>query len=253
MNLFTHGDSNTYGSELVENKPWPVLLSNKLECDVENMAKPGYSNNRIIRETLEYVINNIDNYKEMIVILGFTEQSRTEFFSDELKSWVSIETGNIHKDGNIKYSSEYYKIFHSFVYDSIMFWQNVLMVQSFLENYNIKYLFFSCFRDSLMERFYLYNKTIPDHLKILDSDSEAAINKYNSYMEGLDDRIKYLNIKILNHINNSKFVGLDDAYTMYNYDLNKNCDKGQFGHLLGEGHENWSNHLYDKLITVYDK
>ena len=107
MNLFTHGDSNTYGSELVENKPWPVLLSNKLECDVENFAKPGFSNDRIIRDTIGYVTNNLNKSDNLIVIIGFTEMSRTEFFSDELKSWISIETGNINNE-RIPYSKEYY-------------------------------------------------------------------------------------------------------------------------------------------------
>lgn len=250
MNLFTHGDSNTYGSELVENKPWPVLLSNKLECDVENFAKPGFSNDRIIRDTIGYVTNNLNKSDNLIVIIGFTEMSRTEFFSDELKSWISIETGNINNE-RIPYSKEYYTKFHSFVSDGILFWQKVLLLQSFLKLYKIKYIFFSCFRDSLIEKYFFNNNLVPKHLKVLESDSISAKTKYKKYEKELSSRVQYLNKNILSQIDESKFVGLREAYTIYNFEKNKKCLRGQYGHLLEDGHINWSNHLYDNYVQNY--
>jgi hypothetical protein len=176
--------------------------------------------------------------------------SRIELFSDESNSWIQI--ANNDGGDKIKYSKLYYKTLHSFVYDSVMFWQKTLLLQSFLEHYKVKYLFFSCFKDSLIERFYLYNKNIPSHLETKDFDSNRAIKKYKSYIKGLSSRIEYLNKNILNQINEDKFIGLKNAYTMYSLDINKDIPKGQFGHLLEEGHENWAMHLYNKYKNIYE-
>ena len=86
IHLFTNGDSNTYGSELLTNNSWPVMLSKKLNCTVDNYAFPGSSNDKIVRETTDYVVNNLNNADNLIVVLGFTEMSRIELFSDESKS-----------------------------------------------------------------------------------------------------------------------------------------------------------------------
>ena len=250
IHLFTNGDSNTFGSELLTNNSWPVILSKKLNCTVDNYAIPGSSNDKIIRETIDYVVNNLNNADNLIVVLGFTEMSRIELFSDESNSWIQI--ANNDGGDKIKYSKLYYKTLHSFVYDSVMFWQKTLLLQSFLEYYKVKYLFFSCFKDSLIERFYLYNKNIPSHLETKDFDSNRAIKKYKSYIKGLSSRIEYLNKNILNQIKEDKFIGLKNAYTMYSLDINKDIPKGQFGHLLEEGHENWAMHLYDKYKKIYE-
>jgi len=250
IHLFTNGDSNTFGSELLTNNSWPVMLSKKLSCTVDNYAIPGSSNDKIIRETIDYVVNNLNNADNLIVVLGFTEMSRIELFSDESNSWIQI--ANNDGGDKIKYSKLYYKTLHSFIYDSVMFWQKTLLLQSFLEHYKVKYLFFSCFKDSLIERFYLYNKNIPSHLETKDFDSNRAIKKYKSYIKGLSSRIEYLNKNILNQINEDKFIGLKNAYTMYSLDINKDIPKGQFGHLLEEGHENWAMHLYDKYKKIYE-
>ena len=250
IHLFTNGDSNTFGSELLTNNSWPVMLSKKLNCTVDNYAIPGSSNDKIIRETIDYVVNNLNNADNLIVVLGFTEMSRIELFSDESNSWIQI--ANNDGGDKIKYSKLYYKTLHSFVYDSVMFWQKTLLLQSFLEHYKVKYLFFSCFKDSLIERFYLYNKNIPSHLETKDFDSNRAIKKYKSYIKGLSSRIEYVNKNILNKINEDKFIGLKNAYTMYSLDINKDIPKGQFGHLLEEGHENWAMHLYDKYKKIYE-
>ena len=252
IQLFTNGDSNTFGSELLTNNSWPVMLSKKLNCTVDNYAFPGSSNDKIIRETTDYVVNNLNNADNLIVVLGFTEMSRIELFSDELNSWIQIAHAHINSEDKIKYSKLYYKTLHSFVYDSVMFWQKTLLLQSFLEYYKVKYLFFSCFKDSLIERFYLYNKNIPSHLETKDFDSNRAIKKYKSYIKGLSSRIEYLNKNILNQINEDKFIGLKNAYTMYSLDINKDIPKGQFGHLLEEGHENWAIHLYNKYKNIYE-
>ena len=65
IHLFTNGDSNTYGSELLTNNSWPVMLSKKLNCTVDNYAFPGSSNDKIIRETTDYVVNNLNKWVYM--------------------------------------------------------------------------------------------------------------------------------------------------------------------------------------------
>ena len=109
IQLFTNGDSNTFGSELLTNNSWPVMLSKKLNCTVDNYAFPGSSNDKIIRETTDYVVNNLNNADNLIVVLGFTEMSRIEFFSDELNSWIQIANAHIDAEDKIKQRAEEYE------------------------------------------------------------------------------------------------------------------------------------------------
>ena len=60
MNLYTIGDSFTYGDELPDrSKAWPYLVAKALGYTVDNLAQPGASNDYIVRTTVNYLNTQI--------------------------------------------------------------------------------------------------------------------------------------------------------------------------------------------------
>ncbi len=76
--ILFHGCSITWGDELEdrENERYSKLVCNNFGVDEKNIALCGNSNDRIVREAIEY----LENEKVDIVILQFTVQSRMEWF-----------------------------------------------------------------------------------------------------------------------------------------------------------------------------
>jgi hypothetical protein len=73
MKLLTVGDSFTYGEELVDtSSTWPNLLANKLGYNLNNLAKPGSGNTRMVRHCVE----QIKNYD--LVIIAWSHFARIE-------------------------------------------------------------------------------------------------------------------------------------------------------------------------------
>jgi lysophospholipase L1-like esterase len=75
VNLYTIGDSFTYGDELPDrSKAWPCLVAEELGYTVDNLAQPGASNDYIVRTTVEY----LDTHTPDLVIIAWTTPDRLE-------------------------------------------------------------------------------------------------------------------------------------------------------------------------------
>ena len=76
MLLYTIGDSFTYGAELDEPKKqaWPRLVADRLGYKLVNLAKPGASNDYIIRTTVEFLETRTPD----IAIIAWTTPDRLE-------------------------------------------------------------------------------------------------------------------------------------------------------------------------------
>ena len=81
MLLYTIGDSFTYGAELDEPKKqaWPRLVADRLGYKLVNLAKPGASNDYIIRATVEFLETRTPD----IAIIAWTTPHRLEI--DEIQ------------------------------------------------------------------------------------------------------------------------------------------------------------------------
>ena len=76
MLLYTIGDSFTYGAELDdhEKQAWPRLVADRLGYELVNLAKPGASNDYIIRTTVEF----LETCTPDIAIIVWTTPHRLE-------------------------------------------------------------------------------------------------------------------------------------------------------------------------------
>jgi len=86
--VYTNGCSLTYGSELEdrENDCYPSKVAKHFNLPVINNAKPGSSNQRILRTTIQDVEDLLEQGKTPLVLVSWTISSRFEL-CDENDEW----------------------------------------------------------------------------------------------------------------------------------------------------------------------
>ncbi len=158
MKLLVVGDSFTYGEELSDlNNAWPYLLGNKLGFTVNNLAKPGSGNTRLIRHAVEQ-INNYD-----LIIIAWSHFARTELADEngfydiwpgcsilphkEFSSWRNEVINYYSKHHNDQYLYNQYLI-------------NIILIQQYLKFNNKKYIMLDTFGNNN----YRKNNTVVDQI-----------------------------------------------------------------------------------------
>jgi hypothetical protein len=108
--IYAVGDSFTYGDELsTQELSWPSLLSKKLDHPVINLGKSATGNTRMIKRTMDAVINKAD-----LIIIGWSDCNRQEF-ADEIgifdlwagRNYRSFQQDPTHRIDQIKYMTAY--------------------------------------------------------------------------------------------------------------------------------------------------
>jgi lysophospholipase L1-like esterase len=158
MRLLTVGDSFTYGEELSNlNNAWPYLLGNKLGYTVDNLAKPGSGNTRMIRHAVEQ-INNYD-----LIIIAWSHFARTELADENgfYDIWPGCSTLP-HKEFS-SWRSEvinYYSKHHNYQYLYNQYLINIILIQQYLKFNNKKYIMLDTFGNNN----YRKNNTVVDQI-----------------------------------------------------------------------------------------
>jgi hypothetical protein len=143
MKLLAVGDSFTYGEELSDlNNAWPYLLGNKLDYTVNNLAKPGCGNTRMIRHAVEQ-INNYD-----LIIIAWSHFARTELADEHgfYDLWPGCSVLP-YKDSSpwrsevINYYSKHYN--DQYLYNQYLI--NIILIQQYLKLNNKKYIMLDAF------------------------------------------------------------------------------------------------------------
>lgn len=146
MKLLTVGDSFTYGEELAELiSSWPNLLADKLGYDLENLARPGSGNTRMVRHCIEQV----DNYD--IVIIAWSHFARIEMADENgfYDLWPGCNSLP-HKEFSpwrseiIEYCSRHYN--DQYLYNQYLI--NIVLLQNYLKSKNKKYLMLDTFNNN---------------------------------------------------------------------------------------------------------
>jgi lysophospholipase L1-like esterase len=158
MKLLAVGDSFTYGEELSDlNNAWPYLLGNKLGYTVNNLAKPGSGNIRMIRHAVEQ-INNYD-----LIIIAWSHFARTELADENgfYDIWPGCSTLP-HKEFS-SWRSEvinYYSKHHNDQYLYNQYLINIILIQQYLKFNNKKYIMLDTFGNNN----YRKNNTVVDQI-----------------------------------------------------------------------------------------
>jgi hypothetical protein len=239
MLLYTCGCSFTYGEEL-DNKQnaWPHKLAKKLSIDnVINTATCSASNEYITRNVINFITHNKN--KDIFVVLGWTSDIRWEGYIDKpIQTYVQLKI-NRHvqythkKDYRIYTQNEVNSMIPNFIqkeYNNISNdfllcfksnnlvnyytkQQQILMMHCFLEQYNIKHLFFN----SLIELF------------IKEQSQSVETIRLSKNIKNVEDEI------------------IDKTYYIKNptmEEYTKQYPLAPLKHPLEEGHAAWAEYLY---------
>lgn len=179
--IYCNGCSYTFGigttphdnKESCLKHAWPTVLSKLLDKEVENQAKPGSSNIRILRDTLTFLHYNTPE----LVIIMWSDAPRTEFFrpgEGELSSigMAQVTPQNVNSIKSY-YHREAFESYYSFIHSeerAVMETLSYMMaIKQICEAKNIPYISYT-FKSNLWRSL----ERVPRHLKIHAADKPVA-------------------------------------------------------------------------------
>lgn len=182
--LFANGCSMCYGTDLFDdpttrlctNNParwevaWPGQLAQILGYTaVNNAGYPGSSNDRILRTTIDWVLNDapqlLKDGVEVLVVIGWSSPMRREFYIDE--NWRQLIPYHDYSDtAGALLNRVYREVAWSDKESAIRFATQVISLKSVLENANIPYFFFNAL-ESLNEINKNSNNELSNYIPVL--------------------------------------------------------------------------------------
>ena len=155
MLLLANGCSHTAGAEIeyllqgkCYEKAYPKYIAELLGWNYENIADSGASQERIIRTTIDWIGRNYKKYKntEIFVVIMWSGPSRIEFYDDTLSRYTQIVPNNdiVYKQQFTNTQYVYYKSYVAIQNrpaQMIKWYNNIILMQSYLANLKINYLF----------------------------------------------------------------------------------------------------------------
>jgi hypothetical protein len=215
MNILACGDSFTFGLELEDlAQSWPHVLASKCPSTITNLAEPGASNDRIVRKTLDYLVNT-SNPRPDLVVVAWTLAGRMEM-ADEMGTydiWPGVDIfmfgDNTHWRRNMaKYLSQY----HDSVWFVKRYYQQILLLQAYLLNQNLRFVFLNVTQND-------YYKLIPWQDKVF----------------------------FVEQINKEYFLEFDKSGMI---EWTQNCARGPGGHFLEQGHQIVADKIYEHIRNL---
>ena len=194
MKLLANGCSFTDGDNT-----WPQqLVENGMFVEVHNLSMAGGSNDRIVRTTLDFCSkNDMSNY---MAVIQWTSLFRKEYYNANLKEWiggttvlnnnspedlsmaVTVEKGSTTRDKDLVHISnaatEDMMYLQSITDYRLSTLKNILILQNYFEQHNIKYLFTSMGPDSHIAGNMFTHMYSPQKQPIIHI-LESAVNKNN--------------------------------------------------------------------------
>ena len=155
MLLLANGCSHTAGAEIeyllqgtCYEKAYPKYTAELLGWSYENIADSGASQERIVRTTIDWVGRSYKKYKntEIFVVIMWSGPSRIEFYDDKLARYTQIVPNNdvVYKQQFTNTQYVYYKSYIAIQNrqaQMIKWYNNIILMQSYLTSLNINYLF----------------------------------------------------------------------------------------------------------------
>jgi hypothetical protein len=198
MKLFTNGCSFTWGGEIRENESiplttnlenfretrvWSAHLHKKLKTtELHNLSKGGASNQRIVRTTLDFFIDKLDNnipVDDFVAVIQWTDLSRYEVWDETKKTWLVITSNSVLPEVDFV---KFKKLMQRFEDDDKTYYSNwyhqLICLSSFFELHKIKYVF--CTMDYIFIneskndiQYILPDNYLKHNIKWLGTDSQS--------------------------------------------------------------------------------
>jgi hypothetical protein len=144
-NIIFIGDSIVEGIFLEEEKIFPHILSDKLDCEYFNMGMSGRGNDYISRG----ILNFVEIINPLLVIIVFSNQSRHEYVTDDgnFEPFMPYQTWGYFDE----YSDTQSKLedIRNENLDTINFYRNFYLIKYYLKSLNIPFLWNGSFVDNI--------------------------------------------------------------------------------------------------------
>jgi hypothetical protein len=183
MLLYVNGDSHAAGAEinntycfaeddpLITNNPGPhpdniidsfgFLLAEKLGYDFVTDAKSGASNDRILRTTKEFLLNN--NNKNIFLLIQWSTFDRKEFIIDGKTYCFSPGFSSTNKKVMLKFKQYILSLTDQKLVEQTNKWhQTIYQFHTELVNNNINHLFFNSYQYFKQTKHYNWNNQFID-------------------------------------------------------------------------------------------
>lgn len=144
--IVSYGCSFVYGDGVEKQEAFPEQLGKMLSIPVRNRGVNGSSN----KLSITYLIDDIskEDYLNTLVILGWTGVQSTHVWNEVDNFWIPILPGWLPPDINQKNLIKFYYANMYTDFDAFStFYQQQLMVQSLLKQFNISYIFVNSFKE----------------------------------------------------------------------------------------------------------
>jgi lysophospholipase L1-like esterase len=162
--IASYGCSFIYGDGVEKHEAFPEQLGELLQVPVRNRGVNGSSN----KLSLTYLIDDISkqDYSNTLVVFGWTGIQRTHVWNDMDNYWIPILPAWLPDDINQRelvkfYYGNMYTDFDAF----LTFYQQQLLAQSLLKQYNIPYVFVNAFRE---EYIFYHDKNLQRIIDMID-------------------------------------------------------------------------------------
>jgi lysophospholipase L1-like esterase len=205
--IYCFGDSFTYGDELQDRSDaWPGVLDQLTDHTVINYGQPGASNSWICNKVVQKCLEQ----KPQVAIIAWTTTDRYEFFGENNTS----RCFNINQSDRLPFVQQLYSEYHNSTGKFIEWISQAILIQNFLENQKINYLFANAF----------------------GIDDILVENKNNDYFQ-----------KMLSYLNTEYFVGWPNENFI---DWSRGSPLGPKGHFLEQGHQQVAEKIYNQLNNI---
>lgn len=241
--ILANGCSFTEGYDLPDrSKCWANTLGNLLNSPVKNLALGGASNERIVRTTQEFLINNDPE----LIVIGWTQFDRNELshhsgFYVRCHGSVCLPECEIRPDDLttihqnwVMYNHNQWINYRNWIY-------NILFLQKYFLQIKQPYLFFSAFG----------NNYLKDFLEESDFALELADKSYQ-----WRDRKKYKPERSIHKeyqelVEKVKQINLNNwvhpLSSMGNFLESQGFSVDHTGHYLEDGHQQWAQEIFNKV------
>ena len=148
MKILALGDSFTYGEELDNPKEqgWVYIVARRLGAEIKNSARPGCSNDYIIKRLMREIIKLQE--KPDLIIIGWTSCSRIEEADSELGAWCTWPARTLYGNNRNSFREERvkYRTLHNNENWEFRRWvRQVVLVQDFCKARGLDYRFVNTF------------------------------------------------------------------------------------------------------------
>lgn len=160
---------------------WPGQLADSLQIDHVNLSMGCGSNDRIVRTTLDYFVDQISGgtfEPDWLAVIQWSQAPRFEFWDDISESWaLCLPTGSMtdkhtdykHKQHIDKLKDLYYSYANDKTY-SQKYFQQVVNLSCFFDKHHIQYYFSNLDKQVLNHLDSWQQDYLRNHISWLESD-----------------------------------------------------------------------------------